>query len=233
MKKILVIEDEAPIADALKYTLGKEGFEVLVEYDGCAGYQRFLSDDPDLLVLDIMLPGMDGFEICRKVRGSSNVPILILTARDSDLDELLGLELGADDYISKPFDMRKLIARTRALIRRSSSGPKDDRDRLECGEIVMDLHKHEVRRSGKVVHLTPTEYDILELLLRRPGKVLERETILEHLWDGYYSSSKTLDVHVRHLREKIEADPSDPRYLKTIRGTGYRLERPSEEERDQ
>jgi DNA-binding response OmpR family regulator len=154
----------------------------------------------------------------------------MLTAKDSDLDEVLGLEMGADDYVTKPFDMRKLIARIKALLRRSMEEALPMiRDWLEYGDLVMDLQKHEVRVGGRSVHLTPTEYRVLELLMRRPGKVIVRETLLNQLWDGYYGSSKTLDVHVRHLREKIEEDPSRPQYVKTVRGTGYRLDKPTNE----
>ncbi len=230
MKKILIIEDEVPLAEALRYTLEKEGYRVAVECDGKSGLERFLNDGADLVTLDLMLPGMDGLDVCRRIRAESMVPILMLTAKDSDLDEVLGLEMGADDYVTKPFDMRKLIARIKALLRRSMEEAQPMiRDRLEYGDLVMDIQKHEVRVGGRSVHLTPTEYGVLELLMRRPGKVLVRETLLNQLWDGYYGSSKTLDVHVRHLREKIEEDPSSPRYVKTVRGTGYRLDKPTDE----
>ncbi|HEY5533155.1 MAG TPA: response regulator transcription factor [Candidatus Anoxymicrobiaceae bacterium] len=230
MKKILIIEDEAPLAEALRYTLEKEGYRVAVECDGKSGLERFLNDGADLVTLDLMLPGMDGLDVCRRIRAESMVPILMLTAKDSDLDEVLGLEMGADDYVTKPFDMRKLIARIKALLRRSMEEAQPMiRDRLEYGDLVMDIQKHEVRVGGRSVHLTPTEYGVLELLMRRPGKVIVRETLLNQLWDGYYGSSKTLDVHVRHLREKIEEDPSRPGYVKTVRGTGYRLDKPTDE----
>jgi two-component system, OmpR family, response regulator RegX3 len=230
MKKILIIEDEAPLAEALRYTLEKEGYRVAVECDGKSGLEQFLTDGADLVTLDLMLPGMDGLDVCRRIRAESMVPILMLTAKDSDLDEVLGLEMGADDYVTKPFDMRKLIARIKALLRRSMEEALPMiRDWLEYGDLVMDLQKHEVRVGGRSVHLTPTEYRVLELLMRRPGKVIVRETLLNQLWDGYYGSSKTLDVHVRHLREKIEEDPSRPQYVKTVRGTGYRLDKPTNE----
>ncbi len=229
MKKILIIEDEAPLAEALKYTLGKEGYQVEVALDGVAGVERFEANGADLVLLDLMLPSMDGLEVCKRIRTGSGVPILMLTARDSDLDEVLGLEMGADDYVTKPFDMRKLIARVKALLRRAAGEGQQSSDRLEWAGIVMDLAKHEVHLDGEAVHLTPTEYRLLELMMRHPGRVLTREHLLGQVWDDYYGSSKTLDVHIRHLREKIEADPSRPRFIKTIRGAGYRLDRPTED----
>jgi two-component system response regulator RegX3 len=228
MKNILIIEDEETLVEALKYTLGREGYRVDAAYDGAAGLVRFTARGADLILLDLMLPKMDGLEVCKRVRASSNVPILMLTAKDTDLDEVLGLEIGADDYVTKPFDMRKLLARIKALLRRSADEQQSPGGRLECAGIVMDTEKHEVTVAGSAVYLTPTEYRLLELLLRRPGRVLSREYILDSMWDGYYGSSKTLDVHVRHLREKLEEDPSHPRFIKTVRGAGYKLEGPAE-----
>ncbi len=229
MKKILIIEDEEPLAEALKYTLGREGYLVEVALDGTAGLEKYRVQHPDLVLLDLMLPGVDGLEVCKRIRAGSRVPILMLTAKDSDLDEVLGLEIGADDYVTKPFDTRKLIARIRALLRRSSPEGESRGARLEWAGVDMDLDKHEVAVDGASVHLTPTEYRLLELFMRRPEKVLTRDQLLDRLWDGYYGSSKTLDVHIRHLREKIEADPSHPRLIRTVRGTGYRLDRPRED----
>jgi len=228
MKRILIVEDEEPLAEALKYSLGKEGYGAEVALDGQKGLVLFEHQDFDLVVLDLMLPGIDGFEVCKRIRQSSAVPILILTAKDSDVDEVLGLELGADDYVTKPFNSRKLIARIKALIRRSSNEHPRDAGRLENAGIIMNLDRHEVSANGVVVELTPTEYRLLELMMERPGKVLTREFLLDQVWDGYYGSSKTLDVHIRHLREKLESDPSRPRLIKTVRGAGYRLERPEE-----
>ncbi len=231
MKKILIIEDEEPLAEALRYTLGKEGYQVEVSLDGARGLERFRNDGADLVVLDLMLPGMDGLDVCKRIRSESRVPILMLTAKDSDLDEVLGLEMGADDYVTKPFDTRKLIARIKALLRRSGEsehlGPPADR--FVWAGLTMDIQKHEVSVDGKPVHLTQTEYKVLELLMRRPGRVVTREALLNDLWDGYYGSSKTLDVHIRHLREKVEKDPSRPLLIKTVRGTGYRLDKPRED----
>jgi two-component system, OmpR family, response regulator RegX3 len=229
MKKILIIEDEEPLAEALKYTLGREGYSVEVALDGAAGLEKYRVQGPDLVLLDLMLPVVDGLEVCKRIRTGSRVPILMLTAKDSDLDEVLGLEIGADDYVTKPFDMRKLMARIKALLRRSSPAEETGGQRLEWVGVEMDLDKHEVTVDGAAVHLTPTEYRLLEQFMRRPGKVLTREQLLDRLWDGFYGSSKTLDVHIRHLREKIEADPSQPRLIRTVRGAGYRLDRPRED----
>lgn len=227
MKRILLIEDEEPLAEALEYTLGKEGYEVEISGDGSAGLEKFLEGGFDLVVLDLMLPSMDGLEVCRRIRTASATPILMLTAKDSEVDEVVGLELGADDYITKPFSTRNLIARIRAVLRRAGGSAGEEPDRLTCGDLVMDCDKHEVYLSGGQVHLTPIEYRILEGMMRRPGKALAREFLLNVVWEGdFYGSPKTLDVHIRHLREKIEKDPASPAYIQTVRGLGYRLEAP-------
>jgi two-component system response regulator RegX3 len=229
MKKILIIEDEEPLADALKYSLGKEGYDAAYALDGNQGLTLFEQGDFDLVVLDLMLPGIDGLEVCKRIRRTSSVPILMLTAKDSDIDEVLGLELGADDYVVKPFNSRKLIARIKALMRRSSGEHAEVGNTREYAGIFMDLDRHEVRAGGQVIDLTPTEYQLLELMLSRPGKVLTREFLSDQVWDGFYGSSKTLDVHIRHLREKLEPDPSRPRLIRTVRGAGYRLEGAAEQ----
>jgi two-component system response regulator RegX3 len=230
MKKILIIEDEAPLAEALKYTLQKEGYEVAIATDGAEGFERFTRDGADLLILDLMLPSMDGLEVCRRVRLASTVPIIMLTAKDSEVDEILGLEMGADDYITKPFNMRTLITRVKTVLRRSrepvSRGPEEP---VRWGDIVMDGERHEVEVRGKPVQLTPTEYRLLEVFLARPGKALSRPKIMSEVWGDFYGSTKTLDVHIRHLREKIEVDPAHPEYVTTVRGTGYKLGAPKEE----
>lgn len=224
MKKILVIEDEAPLAEALKYTLEKEGYEVEVAGDGALGLERFKAGGIDLVLLDLMLPTMDGLEVCKRIRVESSVPILILTAKDSDIDEVLGLEMGADDYVTKPFNMRKLIARLKALLRRVEGEESASSGAVECGDIKMDLEKHEVYLEMNLIYLTPLEFRLLELFMRRPGKALSREYLVNQVWEGgFYGSTKTLDVHIRHLRKKIEQDPSAPRYIKTVRGIGYKL----------
>ena len=230
MKRILIIEDEEPLAEALKYTLGKEGYDVETAGDGALGLEKFESRGADLVLLDLMLPKVEGLEVCRRIRARSNVPILMLTAKDSDIDEVLGLELGADDYVTKPFNMRKLMARIKAVLRRVDAECREEESTLSWGGVVIDLDRHEASLDGEALHLTPTEYRMLELFMRRPGKALSRELLLNHVWlDGFYGSHKTLDVHIRHLREKIEVDPGEPRYIKTVRGVGYRMEKPQEE----
>ncbi|MBN1289535.1 MAG: response regulator transcription factor [Actinobacteria bacterium] len=224
MKKILFIEDEQTLAEALEYTLLKEGYDVKLAFDGAEGLREFESGGADLVLLDLMLPEVDGLEVCKKIRSQSSVPILILTAKDSDIDEILGLEMGADDYVTKPFNTRKLVARIKAVLRRAETGKDPADDCLECGGITMDRGKHEVSMNGDIVRLTPLEYRLLEALMRRPGRALSREFLLNQVWEGdFYGSPKTLDVHVRHLREKLEDDPGNPRYIETVRGLGYRL----------
>jgi len=222
--KILIIEDEEALVEALKYTLTKEGFSVQIAVNGTKGLDIWEREGADLIILDLMLPELDGLEVCKRVRMKSDVPILILTAKDSEVDEILGLELGADDYVTKPFNMRKLIARVRALMRRSLK-PIRGSERMRAGNVILDSEKCEVEKEGKKVPLTPLEYRILEFMMRNKGKALTREQILARVWpDGFYGSPKTLDVHIRHLREKIENDPSSPRTILTVRGHGYRIE---------
>jgi two-component system response regulator RegX3 len=224
MPKILIIEDETPLADALSYTLGAEGYEVETSPDGALGLELFRRGGFDLLILDLMLPSVDGLEICRRVRAESSVPIIMLTAKDSDVDEILGLEMGADDYVTKPFNMRALITRIKAVLRRGlAEAAGREQETVVCGDIIMDRGRHEVTARGEVVDLTPTEYLLLEMLMARPGRVMGRRQLLDGVWNDYYGSGKTLDVHIRHLRKKIEADPSRPALIVTVRGTGYKL----------
>jgi two-component system, OmpR family, response regulator RegX3 len=231
LKKILIIEDEEPLAQALKYTLGREGYDVDIAADGAVGLEKFDRSPVDLVLLDLMLPEVDGLEVCRRIRARSAVPILMLTAKDSDIDEVLGLELGADDYITKPFNMHNLIARMKAVLRRAEGDRGVEPRHLEWGRLEMDLERHEVVLDGEAVHLTPTEYRILELFMLHPQKALTREQLVNRVWeDGFYGSPKTLDVHIRHLREKIESDPARPDYIRTVRGTGYKLDRPPGDE---
>lgn len=231
MKKILIIEDEVPLAEALKYTLGKEGYGVEVAHDGAAGLETFRREGADLLILDLMLPSLDGLEICRRIRADSTVPIIMVTAKDSEMDEIVGLEIGADDYVTKPFNMRTLITRVKAVLRRQEKHEPLADERIVCGDIVMDGGRHEVTVRGAPVRLTPTEYGVLELLMRKQGRVVSRPQILNNVWGDYYGSGKTLDVHVRHLREKIEEDPARPTRLLTVRGAGYKLVTPEGGER--
>ncbi len=230
MKKILIVEDERPLAEALAYSLEREGYGVETAFDGPAGLAAFQASGADLILLDLMLPGMDGLEVCRRVRQDSSVPILMLTAKDSDLDKVLGLELGADDYVTKPFNTRELIARIKAVLRRTGAPPREAAAaRLEWGEIALDAESHEASFGGRALNLTPLEYGILELLLRHPRKALPREYFITQVWGGgFYGPTKTLDVHIRHLREKIERDPAHPRYIVTVRGVGYKLDEPGE-----
>jgi len=229
-KKVLIIEDEKPISDIVKFNLSKEGFETLTAYDGAEGLEMALSADPDLVLLDVMLPTMDGFEICRKIREKSNVPIIILTAKEEEVDKVLGLELGADDYITKPFGLRELIARVKANIRRTGMAEiigADPANVRDFGNITIDLNRYEARKNGVPLELTLREFELLKYLAEREGKVYSREQLLEDVWGyEYYGDIRTVDVTVRRLREKLEDDSSDPKYILTKRGVGYYFHRP-------
>lgn len=226
MKRILIIEDEKPLAEAVEFSLEKEGYKVDMALDGETGWRMCEGGGYDLILLDLMLPGMDGMELCRAIRRESTVPVIMLTAKDSDVDKILGLEMGADDYVTKPFNMRELIARVRAVLRRvKADEPEKTDERLEAGDIVIDKERHEVMVEGKVVEMPLMEYRLLELFLRNPGKALAREYLLNKAWEGdFYGQTKTLDVHIRRLREKIERDPANPERIITVRGIGYRFE---------
>ncbi|MDI6873649.1 response regulator transcription factor [Candidatus Solincola sp.] len=226
MKKILIIEDERPLAEAVAFSLEREGYRVDIALDGESGWKKCREGSYDLIILDLMLPGMDGMEICRRLRGESDVPVIILTAKDSDVDKILGLEMGADDYVTKPFNMRELMARVKAVLRRWTA-EKEQREEglLRAGDIVLDRERHEVRVGGRVVEMPLMEYRLLEIFLCHPGKALPREYLVSQVWEGdYYGQSKTLEVHIRRLREKIEEDPSHPSRIITVRGVGYRFE---------
>lgn len=229
-KKILIIEDEASISDIIKFNLKKEGYEVDTAYDGQDGLNKALGSNPDLVLLDVMLPLMDGFQVCKKIRESSNVPILMLTAKEEEVDKVLGLELGADDYITKPFGMRELIARIKANIRRNdfmedkSDAPADVQS---FGNLEIDMNRYEVRKDGVPLELTLREFELLKYLAEREDKVFSREQLLEEVWGyEYYGDIRTVDVTVRRLREKLEDEPSDPKYIMTKRGIGYHFRRP-------
>jgi two-component system, OmpR family, response regulator RegX3 len=226
LKRILMIEDERSLAEAVQFSLEKEGFEVDIALEGESGWRMCDSGSYDLILLDLMLPGMDGMEICRRIRQEKSTPVIMLTAKDSDVDKILGLEMGADDYVTKPFNMRELVARVRAVLRRSMAGEAEISDiRLEEADIVIDGERHEVRVAGEVVDMPLMEYRLLELFMRNPGKALAREYLLNKAWEGdFYGQTKTLDVHIRRLREKIEADPANPERIITVRGVGYRFE---------
>ncbi len=228
-KKILIIEDEKAISDIIKFNLIKEGYLVETAFDGQDGLEKAVSGDCDLVLLDIMLPVIGGFEVCKKIRESSNVPVLMLTAKEEEVDKVMGLELGADDYITKPFGMRELIARIKANIRRSShpgsQGPEPGEVR-SFGSLEIDMGRYEVRKNGEVLELTLREFELLKYLAEREDKVFSREQLLEEVWGyEYYGDIRTVDVTVRRLREKLEDDPANPGFIMTKRGIGYYFRR--------
>ena len=226
-RKVLIIEDEQPIVEILKFNLEKEGYEVDFALDGVTGYNKALTNDADLILLDVMLPGMDGFEVCRKVREKSSVPIIMLTAREEEVDKVLGLELGADDYMTKPFSIRELTARVKANLRRLSQDSAPDaqsgaQNVITSGELSINMERYEVKKRGTVIEITLREFELLKFLAMQPDKIFTRETLLEKVWGyEYYGDVRTVDVTVRRLREKIEDDPGLPRYIVTKRGVGY------------
>ncbi|MBU0492221.1 MAG: response regulator transcription factor [Chloroflexi bacterium] len=232
--KILIVEDEPTLLDTLEYNLTREGYLVCTAADGWAALEVARRERPALIVLDLMLPGLDGFEICRILRQEMSVPILMLTARDEEVDKVVGLEMGADDYLTKPFSMRELLARIKALLRRvrlvreekaNDEEPVAPREQLAFGDLVIDLTRREVRLQGRPLTLRPMEYELLLFLARHRGTVLTRDLILERVWGwDYTGGSRTVDVHVRWLREKVEADPAHPTRIVTVRGAGYRFE---------
>ena len=226
-RKILVVDDEKPIVDILRYNLEKDGFSVVEANDGAKGLELTLSEKPDLILLDIMLPKMDGFDVCKKVREKSDVPIIMITAREEEVDKVLGLELGADDYITKPFSVRELMARVKANMRRVQGSGNDDKasgeETIYAGEnFYIDCVKYEVVKNGKVLDLTLREFELLKYLVTQPDRIFSREALLSNVW-GYefYGDVRTVDVTVRRLREKVEDDSSNPVYILTKRGVGY------------
>jgi two-component system response regulator RegX3 len=226
MTRVLIVEDEPSFSDALSFMLRKEGFEVAVASDGTAGLELFSRQGADLVLLDVMLPGVSGTEVCRQLRQTSKVPIIMLTAKDSEIDKVVGLELGADDYVTKPFSTRELVARVRAVLRRRSPVPDADPglSTLTAGPVEMDVGRHVVSVNGEEVKLPLKEFELLELLLRNAGRVLTRSQLIDRVWgSNYVGDTKTLDVHVKRVRSKIEPDPSNPRYLVTVRGLGYKF----------
>jgi len=236
-EKVLVVEDEPSLIETLDYSLRRQGYEVIAAADGRKALEIARQQQPDLIVLDVMLPGLDGFEVCRILRQEMNVPILMLTARTEEVDKVVGLEMGADDYLTKPFSMRELMARIKALLRRVridreeaatasvTALPAVVTEQMVFGELVIDLSRREVTVQGAVHHLKPKEFDLLVFLARNRRIVLSRDLILERVWGWEFDGgSRTVDVHVRWLREKIEVDPSDPQRIITVRGVGYRFE---------
>lgn len=223
-EKILVVDDEKNIVELVRYNLEKEGYEVVCAYDGIQAVDLARQDKPDLMILDIMLPGQGGLEVCRILRKESRIPIIMATAKGEEIDKILGLELGADDYVTKPFSPRELVARVKAVLRRTSA-KAEEKDELIFDELSINLIKHEVRVSGKEVDLKPKEFDLLKLLSTNPGKVFTREFLLEQLWGyDYLGDTRTVDVHMRRLRQKIEKDASSPEFLKTVHGIGYKFQ---------
>jgi two-component system response regulator RegX3 len=223
---LLVVEDEESFADALSYMLRKEGFDVTAAATGPDALHVFERDGADLVLLDLMLPGLPGTDVCRELRRRSSVPIIMLTARDSETDKVVGLELGADDYVTKPYSARELTARIRAVLRRRGEAADDPDDGvLSAGPVRMDVERHTVAVDGRPVNLPLKEFDLLEYLLRNAGRALTREQLLDRVWGpDYVGDTKTLDVHVKRLRAKIEPEPAAPRHLLTIRGLGYKLD---------
>ncbi|MBI1757874.1 MAG: response regulator transcription factor [Actinobacteria bacterium] len=225
MTRVLVVEDEESFSEALSYMLRREGFEVSVAPTGPAALSEFDRSGADLVLLDLMLPGLSGTEVCRTLRQRSNVPVIMLTARDSEIDKVVGLELGADDYVTKPFSSRELVARIRAVLRRRTEPEDQVSAVLEVGPVRMDVERHVVTVRGDTVPLPLKEFDLLELLLRNAGRVLTRAQLIDRVWGAdYVGDTKTLDVHVKRLRTKIEPDPSSPRHVVTVRGLGYKYE---------
>jgi DNA-binding response OmpR family regulator len=223
-EKILLVEDEKTLAKALKFNLEKEGFRVEVAFDGEEALNAMSGEEPDLVILDLMLPKIDGYEVCRSIRRSSDVPIIMLTARDEDIDKILGLELGADDYMTKPFNTRELLARIRAILRRTVQQAAAARSFIKVGDLQIDVIKRKVTVKGREVALTSREFNLLSLLASNPGKVYSREELLEEIWgDDYSGDVRTVDVHIRHLREKIEEFPAEPNIILTVWGAGYKF----------
>lgn len=225
MTRILVVEDEESFSDPLSYLLRREGYEVAVADDGPAALEEFDRNGADLVLLDLMLPGLPGTEVCRQLRTRSNVPVIMLTAKDSEIDKVVGLELGADDYITKPYSSRELVARVRAVLRRGSEPEALMPAAVEAGPVRMDVERHIVTVNNHQVALPLKEFELLEILLRNAGRVLTRIQLIDRVWGSdYVGDTKTLDVHVKRLRSKIEPDPANPRYLVTVRGLGYKFE---------
>jgi two-component system response regulator RegX3 len=223
--RILIVEDEASLADTVRYNLEREGYGVVVASDGRRALDRFRMDDPSLVILDLMLPELSGLDVCRQIRQISNVPIIIVTAKDAEADKVSGLELGADDYVTKPFSVRELVSRVRAHLRREDmTGGSSAGATFTGGPVELDPVRHEVRIRGELIAIPPKEFALLEMLLRLKGRLLTRDHLIAEVWGGdYFGDTKTLDVHVKRLRQKIEQDPHQPVHLVTVRGLGYRF----------
>lgn len=239
MNKVLVVDDEPTLVETIKYNLLKQGYEVSVAYDGAEALEIARQERPDLIVLDVMLPKLDGFDVCRALRKDMVVPVLMLTARDEEIDKILGLELGADDYMTKPFSMRELVTRVKVMLRRVAMIKDEVRDEirgealadaeprpqvLTISDFEIDVAQHVIVHRGQALSLKPKEFDLLVFLAKNQGRVFTREALLQRVWDySYAGDTRTVDVHVRGLREKIEENPSEPQYIETVRGVGYRF----------
>ena len=222
--KVLVVDDEAPILKAIAYNLRNEGYTALTAGDAEEAMRVARSSKPDLIILDVMLPSASGIEVCKRLRRESDVPIIMLTAKAEETDRVVGLEIGADDYVTKPFSMRELVARVRALLRRRGWGAAQQEDTSTVGEIHIDRKRHEVQVRGEKADLSPKEYALLSLLMSYPDQVFSRQTLMDRVWGpDAFVEERSIDVHVRWLREKIEVNPADPKYIVTIRGVGYKL----------
>ena len=225
MTRVLVVEDEDSFSDALSFMLRREGYEVFVATDGNAAISKFDKHGPDLVLLDLMLPGISGTEVCRIIRGKSSVPIIMLTAKDGEVDKVVGLELGADDYVTKPFSSRELLARVRAVLRRHGEPEELLPPTIEAGSVRIDIERHVVSVRGENITMPLKEFDLLEFLVRNSGRVLTRNQLIDRVWGAdYVGDTKTLDVHIKRLRAKIEIDPSSPVHINTVRGLGYKFE---------
>ena len=225
MTHILLVEDEDALSEPLAYLLRREGYTVTVAPDGPTAIAEFDRGGVDLVLLDLMIPGIPGTEVCREIRTRSTVPIIMLTAKDSEIDIVVGLELGADDYVTKPYSSRELLARIRAILRRRTEPEGDDESLLESGTVRMDVERHTVSVKGEVIPMPLKEFELLEFLLRNAGRVLTRGQLIDRVWGAdYFGDTKTLDVHIKRIRSRIEEKPSDPRMLVTVRGLGYRFE---------
>jgi two-component system response regulator RegX3 len=225
LTRVLVVEDEDSFSDALSFMLRREGYEVFVATDGNAAISEFDKHGPDLVLLDLMLPGISGTEVCRIIRGKSSVPIIMLTAKDGEVDKVVGLELGADDYVTKPFSSRELLARVRAVLRRHGEPEELLPPTIEAGSVRIDIERHVVSVRGENITMPLKEFDLLEFLVRNSGRVLTRNQLIDRVWGAdYVGDTKTLDVHIKRLRAKIESDPSSPVHINTVRGLGYKFE---------
>lgn len=227
MTKILLVEDEASLSEPLAYLLGKEGFDVTVAETGTAAVEMFTRSGADLILLDLMLPGISGTEVCRQIRATSMVPIIMLTAKDTEVDKVVGLELGADDYVTKPYSSRELVARIRAVLRRQSGLDENygEDTQLTAGPVKMDVDRHIVSINGQTTPFPLKEFELLEFLIRNSGRVLTRAQLIDRVWgNDYFGDTKTLDVHIKRLRAKIEVDPANPVFIQTVRGLGYKFE---------